>query len=180
MKRRARPRTAMRSGAWLTTPLALMLWASATPTAGPAERLPDGFPTTRGQLAFFNAIVYMDPEANARQLERLSHFDLLVTNGVGVADEQTRAMLQGRGCRLFLYWWANGFYEADIVSAAQDARWRDELAAVLCSRFGHTERNCHRPLDEVADAHCGKARQCRRQRVVERVREILRHPVRAQ
>jgi hypothetical protein len=95
--------------------------------AASAETLPDGFPTRRGELVFFRANVFERPTEHQALFDWLGRFDLLVTNGHGLADEQTRKTLQSGGSKLFLYAWANGFYVDEAERQQQDGPWRSDL-----------------------------------------------------
>ncbi len=75
------------------------------------EALPPRFPTRRGAFAFADAAVLARPHEHRDAIEWLGNFDVLLTNGVGLADEPTRLSLQKQGCRLFLYFWTNAIYE---------------------------------------------------------------------
>ncbi len=95
--------------------------------AASVETLPDGFPTRRGELVFFRANVFERPSEHQALFDWLGRFDLLVTNGHGLADEQTRKTLQSGGSKLFLYAWANGFYVYEAERQQQDGQWRSDL-----------------------------------------------------
>jgi len=106
---------------------AMIVWLSLC-TCSWAESLPDGFPTRRGPLVFFWARVLAQPDKYASEFEWVSKFDLLVTNGQGLASPATRQALQRRGCKLFIYFWTNGFYKHKVGATLQDGTWRTEIA----------------------------------------------------
>jgi hypothetical protein len=91
------------------------------------EVLPAGFPTRRGPFAFCHAELLADPESNAADLEWLSRFDIIITNGRGIAPADTRRALQARGCHLWLYFWPNGFYVRDLGQPWVEGQWRDVI-----------------------------------------------------
>ena len=95
--------------------------------AGDIETVPPGFPTRRGAFAFTNAAVLARPEENPDAINWLSRFDVLLANGVGIADQETRARLQGEGCKLFLYFWTNGIYEGPPSPDPPYGDWCEDL-----------------------------------------------------
>ncbi len=109
--------------------IALVGIASLAPVALAAETLPDGFPTQRGRFAFTSAQILANPGDHAEELEYLSQFDVVLTNGLGIAPEATRDHLQAQGCELFLYFWTNGLYAENRVANPPMGDWCDTLVA---------------------------------------------------
>jgi len=91
------------------------------------ESVPPGFPMRRGALAFCHASTLAEGHPGDREIDWLSRFDAILTNGYGVASEETRRYLQARGSRLFLYFWTGGFVAAELGAELPDGLWRQDV-----------------------------------------------------
>lgn len=104
---------------------ALISVAASTPEA--VERLPEGFPTRRGPFVFVKAEVLADPPKHAEDFAWIQQFEVVLTNGLGIAEAAVREQLQKQGCRLFLYFWTNGFYEGPQADNPPYGTWLENL-----------------------------------------------------
>jgi hypothetical protein len=68
-----------------------------------AEALPADFPLRQGPLAFLHAADLARADLPAAELDRLSRFELIVTNGYEYPAPVVAEALRKAGCRVFRY-----------------------------------------------------------------------------
>jgi hypothetical protein len=97
-------------------------------TASLAETLPEGFSVRQGPLLLCHAADLAKDDIAPADLERLCRFRLIVTNGYGFPAARVTQALRAHGCKLFHYFWANGFTEGERLSTSlPDGLWRQKL-----------------------------------------------------
>ena len=99
----------------------------AAVSASAAESLPGDFPLRRGPLLLCRAADLARPNLPEAELAWLSRFGLIVTNGYELPHPKVAERLRSRGCRLFRYFWTNGFTQQELGFALPDGDWRQRL-----------------------------------------------------
>ncbi len=92
------------------------------------ECLPPEFPIRQAPLLLCRAQELAQNDLSAEDLAWLTRFRLLVTNGYDYPSPLIAQTLRAKGCRLFHYFWANGFTTNEAQSTSlPDGLWRQEL-----------------------------------------------------
>ena len=111
-----------------------LLWAvvgvgltAQAATLAAEERLPAGFPVRKGPLTLARASELAQPDMPEGELQWLSRFELIVTNGYEFAAPQVSRALGDAGCQVFRYLWANGFTTVELAADMPDGDWRRVL-----------------------------------------------------
>lgn len=107
----------------------IFMTLSFTPLgAADTEQLPAGFPVRQAPLLLCRAQDLAPDDLAAVDLAWLTRFRLLVTNGYDHPAPPVAQALRAKGCRLFHYFWTNGFTTHEAQSSSlPDGSWRQEL-----------------------------------------------------
>ncbi|MBI3920565.1 MAG: hypothetical protein HY318_04020 [Armatimonadetes bacterium] len=106
-----------------------------------APKITPGSTRGRGEFLFFHYSLVTDPQVKEGQFHRLKEFRLLLTNGYETFSPKEVADLHRAGCKLFFYFWFNGFYEWEARQPMPDGDWRREIL----ERHRHWLLNPERP-----------------------------------
>lgn len=96
--------------------------------AADTECLPPGFPIRQAPLLLCHAQYLASDNLSVEDLAWLTRFRVLVTNGYDYPALPVAKALRSKRCRLFHYFWANGFTANEVQSTSlPDGPWRQEL-----------------------------------------------------
>ncbi|NPV45526.1 MAG: hypothetical protein HPY69_01105 [Armatimonadetes bacterium] len=108
--------------------MVIMTLAFSPLAAAETECLPSGFPIRQAPLLLCRAQELAQNDLSAEDLAWLTRFRLLVTNGYDYPSPAVARALRTNGCRLFRYFWANGFTTNEAQSTSlPDGPWRQQL-----------------------------------------------------
>lgn len=89
---------------------------------------PKGFPARPGPLVLCRA-KDLAADAHRRTIEWLARFELVLTNGYELPSPPVVRRLRAAGCRVFGYFWANGFTALEATAFTMpDGDWRRDVA----------------------------------------------------